>query len=190
MNRCYSNLPFTTSHDDVIKWKHFPRYWPFVRGIHRSPVNSPHKGQWRGALMFSLIRVWINGWVNNLEAGDFRHHRAHYDVTVMYISIYHELVISSPDTSSTTDIAISILTDFRAKQRWNDPYRLSHLTEQICQILNYSIPYTRTTVIKALGISNLFWSSPFCDHRNYIYDGQPPAGENKDRPVPTPDSYH
>ena len=42
-------------HDDVIKWKHFPRYWPFVRGIHRSPVNSPHKSQWRGALMFSLI---------------------------------------------------------------------------------------------------------------------------------------
>ena len=32
-------------HDDVIKWKHFPRYWPFVRGMHRSPVNSPHKGQ-------------------------------------------------------------------------------------------------------------------------------------------------
>ena len=52
-------------HDDVIKWKHFPRYWPFVRGIHRSSVNSPHKGQWRGALMFSLICAWINGWVNN-----------------------------------------------------------------------------------------------------------------------------
>ena len=43
------------SHDDVIKWKHFPRYRPFVRGIHRSPANSPHKGQWCGALMFSLI---------------------------------------------------------------------------------------------------------------------------------------
>ena len=41
-------------HDDVIKWKRFPRYWPFVRGIHRSPVNSPHKGQWRRALIFSL----------------------------------------------------------------------------------------------------------------------------------------
>ena len=35
---------FTEQHDDVIKWKHFPRYWPFVRRIHRSPVNSPHKG--------------------------------------------------------------------------------------------------------------------------------------------------
>ena len=50
-------------HNDVIKWKHFQRYWPFVRGIHRSPVNSPHKGQWRGALMLSLICVWIDGWV-------------------------------------------------------------------------------------------------------------------------------
>ena len=39
-------------HDDVIRWKHFPRYWHFVRGIHWSPVNSPNKGQWRGALMF------------------------------------------------------------------------------------------------------------------------------------------
>ena len=70
-------------HDDVIKWKHFPRYWPFVRAIHRSPVNSPHKGQWRGALMFSLICVWINGSVNNREAGDLRRYRAYYDVTVM-----------------------------------------------------------------------------------------------------------
>ena len=60
-----------SAHDDVIKWKHFPRYWPFVRGIHRSPVNSPHKGQWRGALMFSLICTWINGWVNNRETGWF-----------------------------------------------------------------------------------------------------------------------
>ena len=74
---------FCLSHDDVIKWKHFPRYWPFVRGIHRWPVNSPHKGQLRGALMFSLICTWMNDWVNNHEAGDLRCHRAHYDVTVM-----------------------------------------------------------------------------------------------------------
>ena len=75
--------PILTYHDDVIKWKHFPRYLPFVQGIHRSPVNSPHKGQWRRALMFSLICVWINGWVNKREAGDLRRHCAHYDVTVM-----------------------------------------------------------------------------------------------------------
>ena len=79
----WSLLENTSLHDDVIKWKHFPRYWPFVRGIQRSPVNSPHKGQWPGALMFSLICVWINGWVNNREAGDLRRYRAHCDVTVM-----------------------------------------------------------------------------------------------------------
>ena len=44
-------------HDDVIKWKHFPRYLPFVREIYRSPVNSPHKGQWRGAFMFFDLRL-------------------------------------------------------------------------------------------------------------------------------------
>ena len=70
-------------HDDVIKWKHFPRNWPFVREIHRSPVNFPHKGQWRGALMFSLIYAWINDWVNNREAGDLRRQHGHYDVIVM-----------------------------------------------------------------------------------------------------------
>ena len=52
-NECRGNILSTRAiyeqtHDGVIKWKHFPRDWPFVRGIHRSPVNSPHKGQWRG----------------------------------------------------------------------------------------------------------------------------------------------
>ena len=70
-------------HDDVIKRKHFPRYWPFVRGIQLSPVNSSHKGQWRAALVFTLICARINGWVNNREAGDLRRYRTHYDVIVM-----------------------------------------------------------------------------------------------------------
>ena len=75
-------------HDDVIKWKHFPRYWPFVRGIHRPQVNSPHKGQWRGTLMFPLICTRIDGWVNNREAGDLRRHRGHYDFTVMMLPLH------------------------------------------------------------------------------------------------------
>ena len=68
---------------DDLKWKHFPRYWPFVTGIHMSSVNSPRKGQWRRALMFSLIYAWTNGWVNNRDDRDLRRHRAHYGVTVM-----------------------------------------------------------------------------------------------------------
>ena len=75
--------PQFDDYDDVIKWKHFPRYWPFVLGTHRSPANSTYKGQWRGALMFSLTCAWTNGWVNNRGAGDLIRHRAHYDVTLM-----------------------------------------------------------------------------------------------------------
>ena len=74
-------------------WRHqmktFPRYWPFVRGIHQPPVNSPRKGQWRGALMLYLICARMNGRVNNDEAGDLRRHRAHYDVVVMEFNIWH-----------------------------------------------------------------------------------------------------
>ena len=81
----------TMNHDDVIKWKHFPLYWSFVRGIHRGPANCPHKGQWRRALMFSSTCVWINGWVNHHEAGDLRRHRAHYDVTVMQYDVVNLL---------------------------------------------------------------------------------------------------
>ena len=74
----------TVWHDDVIKWKHFSCYWPFVSGIHRSLVNSPHKGQWRRALIcVSLICVWTNGWENHWDAGDLRCHHTHYDITII-----------------------------------------------------------------------------------------------------------
>ena len=91
---------FIIHHDDVIKWKHFPRNWPFVRGIHRFPVNSPHKGQWRGALMFSLICPRINSWVNNGEAGDLRRYRVHYDVIVMSSSLFWIRLSTSAATAT------------------------------------------------------------------------------------------
>ena len=91
-----SLYPRCTAYDDVIKWKHFPHNWLSVPGIHWSPVNSPLRGQWRGAVMFSLICTWINGRVNNGEAGDLRCYRAHYDVRAMtYINVvlYKEVTI-------------------------------------------------------------------------------------------------
>ena len=81
------------THDNVIKWKNFPRYWPFVRGIYRSPVNSPHKSQWRGALMFSLVYAWTNSWANNGDANDLKRHHAYYDVTVMLSCWWPSMVI-------------------------------------------------------------------------------------------------
>ena len=82
-------------HYNAMKWKHFPRCWPFVRGIHLSPMNSLHKGQWRGALVITMICAWINVWVNNCEAGDLRRHRAHYDITVMFLLDKHMQYLSA-----------------------------------------------------------------------------------------------
>ena len=84
--RLYESNTISTSTLFNIWWRHqmetFSPLLALCAGIHRSPVNSTYKGQWRGALMFSLICAWISGWTNNREAGDLRRHRAHYDVTV------------------------------------------------------------------------------------------------------------
>ena len=78
-----------------------------VRGIQRSPVNSPHKGQWRGALMFSLICAWTNGWVNNRDAGDLRRHRTHYHCnTVMRTLIALWVVGLSKLFNKTIELAV------------------------------------------------------------------------------------
>ena len=71
-------LSWSTTMMTTTKNIHHPRYWPFVRGIHRSPVNSPHKGQWRGALMFSLFckrlkKQWRHRWFETLSRPLWRH---------------------------------------------------------------------------------------------------------------------
>ena len=64
-------------------------------------VNSPHKGQWRGGLMFSVICTWINGWVNNGEAGDLRRHRTVIEMTQpVYLGIFFDYLIPNYFTFS------------------------------------------------------------------------------------------
>ena len=96
-------------HDDIIKWEHFPRNWPFVREIHRSPVNSTHKDQWYVALMYSLIFAWTKRWPNNGDAGDLRRRRAHYDVTVIVLCDF----VSPSIIRSLNDDCKSGIRDFK-----------------------------------------------------------------------------
>ena len=105
------------SHDNVIKRKYFPRCWPFVRGMHRWPLDSSHKGQWREALMFSLICAWTNGWVNNRDAGDSRRYRAHFDVAVMVLSLseFKQIVCCVDNTDKNKDAFIP-MSEFRLER--------------------------------------------------------------------------
>ena len=82
--------PFTY----MMTSSNFPGCWPFVRGIHRSSLDSPHKGQWRGVLVFSFICAWTNGWVNNRDTCDLRRHCAHYDITVIGVMLSTGIVLT------------------------------------------------------------------------------------------------
>ena len=170
----FQKAPFPW-HDDVIKWKHFPRYWPFVRRIHRSPVNSSHKGQWRGALMFSLICVWINNWANNGEAGDLRRYRIHYDVTVMNCNFTKVLFKSchchlsavciivknwtTLQLHSNVDLMISnktILTRILLSPKPNASYKINNMVLKIRWYHMTKYKLCRKTNI-ATPKSNYFW---------------------------------
>ena len=109
LSKIVLDAPGKGKHDDVIKWKHFPRNWRFVWVILRSPVNFLHKGQWRGVSMFSLICAWINGWVNTGDAGDLRRQRAHYDVIVMSWALWHlsEMLLNAPGKGKNGTIIVS-----------------------------------------------------------------------------------
>ena len=81
-----------------------------------SPVPGefpPHKGQWRGALMFSFICARLNGWVSNDETGDLRRYRAQYDVTVMYNAFVVQCDVFHCNTKSTEICAVSHLRNNR-----------------------------------------------------------------------------
>ena len=90
--KCFHLMTSSWGKGTIPWWRHqmetFSALLALCAGKSPVPVNSTHKGQWRGALMFSLICVWINVWVNTLEDGDLRRHLDHYDVSVMlYIQI-------------------------------------------------------------------------------------------------------
>ena len=99
-------------YDDVIKWKLFPRYWLFVRGIHRSPVDCPHKGYWRGALKFSLIfSLWRHCNVNRVHT--YRNILRNTVYNLGPLSLYgHTKVLREDDTYVTPSlIGLDLITE-------------------------------------------------------------------------------
>ena len=92
-------------HDDVIKRKHFQRNWPFVRGIHRWPLDSPHKKPVTRSFDIYFICAWTNSWTNNRDAGDLRRHRTHYDDTLMnLVTTINSYLAKIPPKQVVTDL--------------------------------------------------------------------------------------
>ena len=92
LERCHLGLFFLTK---LTWWRHQMETFSALLALcaGNSPVYSPHKGQWRGASIFSLIWACSNSWANKGDAGDLRCHGAHYDVIVMnYTSLLIEHV--------------------------------------------------------------------------------------------------
>ena len=108
-------------------WRH--QMEAFVRGIYRSPANCPHKRQWGGALMFSLICARTNAWVNNRDASDLIRPRAHYDVTVMHIlqgrTTGNGTIVYSPHGQW------SYLEGYGIKSTIAQPYQNTRITNQL-----------------------------------------------------------
>ena len=95
-DRCKQTISSLGQHDDVIKWEHLPRYWPFERGIHPSPLNSTHQRPVTRSFEFFFICAWTNGWARNQDAGELSRRGAHYDVTVMRQWLFDTKQLSKP----------------------------------------------------------------------------------------------
>ena len=112
--------------NDMMTWSdgNIFRVTGHLCGEFTGPGEFPHKGQWSGALMISLICVWINGWVNNREAGDLRRYLAHYDVIVMtsahFLSPFQlvncETLISVSTILSKSIFSLNVLRTYLSKE--------------------------------------------------------------------------
>ena len=99
--------------DYVIKWKHFQRYWPFVRGIHQSPVNSPHKASDAELWLFSLIcaRQRLSKqsrcrWFETPSSSLWRHFNAH---ALIYLALWKCLSLLTHPCSNELNVKLTII---------------------------------------------------------------------------------
>ena len=148
-------------HDDVIKWKHFPRYWKYVRGIHRSPVNSPHKGRWRGALIFffdlhsnkRLSKQWWGWWFETLLCPLWRH----CNEINQLAHLYKKLTILCSDDFTRVFHHFRIISVYIANY------------ENFCAV--YTICFIITCCAKSLKkcvSCHMLWQSDILENRLYL----------------------
>ena len=151
---------FLNFHDDVIKWKQFPRHWPFVRAIRRlavdlHPYPSPpppppplqRPATWRFDVIFDL-RLNQRLSKHPRDAGDMRRHRVHRDVTLMWSWCLR--LCNSPLFQEFTKVNSLYLskTDWCIDAGFHMYYRFCELS-----IWNYTLLF----FLKHMQFSEAFW---------------------------------
>ena len=152
---------------NIVAWcrrqmEAFSALLAFCAGISPVPVNSPHKGQWRGALMSALICAWLKGWVNNREAGDLRRHQDQYDVIVMEAAVNSvgKWVHESTHSYDINTNAKDYINEGISPLRWhhNERYGVSNHRRLDC--LLYRLLRRRSKKTAKLRITGLCWGNP------------------------------
>ena len=132
-------------YDDVITWKHFPLYWYFVRGNHRSPVDSPAERDAKIWWFHVFFDIRIKCWPNNVVVGDLRRHRAHVtslrscDVRVIWLMTLiwrDEHLISVDISTSRWDIKNSFDQYHTSSQRYITSLGLD-IKAQVIDVLQF-----------------------------------------------------
>ena len=91
-------------YDNIMPWKFFPRYWLFCRGIHRSPVDSTHKGPVTRVLIFSVTSAYTNGWMNHRVAGGLRHYNNCDVIVMIHRFLWGTITLTEPNSNGVSAI--------------------------------------------------------------------------------------
>ena len=183
----HSATKWKALHEGVMKWKHFPRHWSFVRGIHRSPVNSPYKGQWRGALMFSLIwalnkRLGKKSWScwfetqsrslwRHCDGPECRYEWRSYTILFIYLRVYslhHNVLPTSQSIPLMTNGPLYPITQDSSchgqhtmpRNPWSFPWPVPHscdLHECVCVAVAESVRSSSVAVVSGIYYSDHWW---------------------------------
>ena len=129
--------------------------------------NSPFpKGQWRGALMFTLISARINGWVNNREAGDLRRYRTHSDVIAMnwrhMAQFSHHEWKCSRDPFVTSIMFNTLSLRRNGRHFIDDTFKRVFMNENIRISINFSLKFVPKCLINNIPalVQIIAWRRP------------------------------
>ena len=144
------------THDDVIKWKHFPRYWTFVPGIHRSRWIPRTKASDAELWCFLWSAPKKSGWVNIRGAGDLRRHRAHYDVIVMLARSANIGKVGWYQTKTKLDHFNTFTPRQNGRHIVNDNFNVIFLNENLWILKKISLKYNhKGPIAKKTGLVHI-----------------------------------